>query len=352
MELKINDRIRNRDVRLFNQFSMNLRYDSVGSSFAFSGYFNPNNIEHKELYCVGHYHICTIHHEGNLLLTGSMITEGFNDSNQTEMAQFGGYSLPGVLEDCQISPEHYPLQFNGMTLREIVKKIIAPFQLTMVVDPAVAAEMDKPFPETNAEPGQTIKDYITSLAVQRKIVTSHNNKGHLLFTRARTKQAPIINYNGQVPFTSMGMQFNGQAMHSEIWAIKQADSDGGNAGQSMVKNPYVPFVYRPRVIIQNSGDDNDTEKVARMALSAELKNLKLNIVTDRWDLGNGKIILPNSIVRVVNPKVYIFKPTDFFVEEVSYKGDNKSLIATLTCCLPEVYNDEVPKYIYKGINIH
>lgn len=351
MELYINDRIRNRKVKFFNQFSLSLRYDAVASSFAFSGFFNPDNIEHKELYCVGHYHEVTVVHDGELLLTGYMLSEAFNNSSVNELAQFGGYSKPGFLEDCQIPPDIYPLQSTGLSLRQIAAKLIKPFGLTMSVDSDVAAEMDAVFPETTAEATQTIKDYLTTLCAQKGVIISHNERGHLLFTRARTNRKPIIDYDGSVPFTKMSLSFNGQQMHSHIYVLKEADENGGNAGQSMIRNPYVPFVYRPKVIVQSSGDDNDTEKAARMALSAELKGLKLTIVTDRWDIGD-TIIKPNNTITVINPDAYIFKKTKFFIEEVAYAGNESALTATLTCSLPEVYNNQVPEYIYKGINLH
>jgi len=356
MILKINDRIRNRRVELFSRIALNLRYDSIASAFSFSGYFDPNNTEHKELYCIGHYHICTLEHNGELLFTGNILSEGFSDQNVRELVSIGGYSLPGVLEDCNIPTSLYPLQSDGLSLREIAQKLIKPFGISMVVDSAVSKEMDEIFDETTAEASSTIKDYITSLASQKNIVVSHNAKGNLVFTRARTNGPSIITFDTQdensIPFTKMGFSFNGQGMHSHITVLKEPDTDGGNEGEYTIRNPYViNSVYRPKVIIQNSGTDIDTEKAARMALASELKNLRLVITTDRWEI-NGKCIKPNSVISVRNPKIYLYKKSTWFIEEISLEGDNKSMVATLTCCLPEVYNDRTPEYLFKGINLH
>jgi prophage tail gpP-like protein len=140
-------------------------------------------------------------------------------------------------------------------------------------------------------------------------------------------------------------------MHSDITVIKQADSDGGNAGEATIKNPYVPFVFRPKVVTQNSGDDNDTEQAAKNILAAELKNLTLTIVTDRWEL-DGKMLKPNNIISVLNPEVYIYKKTNWFIEQIDYTGDQEKTVATLKCVLPEVYNGGTPKSIVEGINLH
>lgn len=356
MILKINDRIRNRRVEFFNEFALNLRYDSVASEFAFRGYFNPDNNEHKELYCVGHYHICTLEHGGELIFTGNMLSETFDSGPDKKLVSIGGYSLPGVLEDSQIPPDLYPLQSDGLTLREIASKLIKPFGIAMIVHDSVASLMDEAYSKTTAEPSQTIKDYLASLAAQKGVLISHNEKGQLIFTRANTRRNPILHFStpkeSTIPFTSMSFAFNGQQMHSHIHVIKQASSTGGNAGESVVRNPYViGSVYRPKVIVQNSGTDVDTEKVARMALAAELKGLKLLIETDRWEL-DGKMLKPNNLITVVNPEIYLYKKSTWFIEEISFKGNQEKITATLTCCIPEVYNGNIPEYMFKGINLH
>jgi prophage tail gpP-like protein len=351
MIIKINDRIRNRKVEFFNSFNLNLRYDSVASTFSFSFYFNPENKEHKEMVCIGHYHKVTVEHNGELLLTGYILSQVFTSSNVKQLVPFGGYSLPGVLEDCEIPPKLYPLQSDGLTLREIAQKLIAPFGLQMVIDPLVSSQMDSVFEKTTASESQTIKAYLTELASQKNIIISHDEKGNLLFTKAKADKKPLIHFQTGVIGTSMSLSFNGQAMHSEITVMKQASSDGGNAGESTIINPYVPFVYRPKVIIQSSGDDVDTEQAAKNALAAELKNLQLTIVTDRWEV-DGKILKPNNIIEVTDQEVYLYKKTKWFIESITYVGDNQKMTATLTCVPPEVYNGKTPEYIFKGINLH
>jgi prophage tail gpP-like protein len=351
MILKINDRIRNRNVEFFNNFTLSLKYDSVASAFNFNFYFNPDTIELKELACIGHYHIASIEHNGELLLTGYILSEAFSSEPEKKMVAMGGYSLPGVLEDCEIPTDLYPLQSDGLSLKEIARKLTSLFDFKTVIDPAVASKMNQVFEKTTAGAGGSIKQYLTDLAAQKNIVISHTEKGELLFTEAKTKAKPFFHFENNVIGTTMSLSFNGQAMHSHITVIKQADADEGNAGEFTIRNPYVPFVYRPKVIVQSSGDDNDTEKAARNALSQELKNLVLTITTDRWEV-DGKIIKPNSIITIKNPEIYLYNKCSWFVEGVEYQGDNTKMTATLTCVLPEVYNMETPEYLFKGINLH
>lgn len=355
MELIINDRIRNYKITFFNDFTLSLKYDSVGSAFSFTFKFNPKNPEHKEVMCIGHYHLCKVTHNGETLLTGYILSQDFNSSPVPEMVTISGYSLPGVLEDCEIPTKLYPLQSDGLSLRNIAQKLIQPFGLQLVVDSSVASLVDSTFNTSTATDSQTVKSYLSELASQKNVVISHDEFGRLLFTKAKTNLQPVLDFNvpqNGIPATSMKLSYNGQAMHSHITVQKQASSDGGNAAEYTIRNPFViNSVYRPKTMSQNSGDDNDTEKAAKTALSAELKNIKLTINTDRW-IVDGKILKPNNTITVTNPQCYLYNKSTWFIESIDYKGDEKINTAVLNCVLPCVYDGSTPVYLWKGINLH
>lgn len=345
--LKINDRINVRTIQFFNNFTLDLKYDSIASAFAFSFYFDPNDPAQAELACVSHFHEAQVYYNDELLINGYILSEAFTSSPQKELVGFSGYSLPGVLGDCQIPPSLYPLQSDGLSLRQIANRLLVPFKLKMVVDDSVSSKMDIAYEKTTAKETQTIADYLTELAAQRNIVLSHDAAGNLLFTSAKTKLTPLLNFDStnSIPYTKMSMSFSGQQIHSEITVIKQADKDGGNAGQATVINPYVPIVYRPKVIVQSSGDDNSTQEAAMNALTEELKNISLTIETDRWEV-DGKIIKPNNIISVTNPDLYLYKKANWFIESIKFVGDAQKTTATLKCVLPEVYNNKMPVNIF------
>lgn len=351
MILKINDRIRNTKIDYFNDLSVTLSYDMIASTFDFGFYFNPEDQKLVDLACIGHYHTATVEHNGELLLTGYILSQKFRSASRRELTRFAGYSLTGVLEDCEIPTSLYPLQSDGLTLREITQKLLKPFGLSFRVDGSVSADVDLVYDTVTAKETQSVKSYLSELASQRNIILSHTAKGELLYTRASTSLKPIADFNGSVSTSGMTLDFNGQGMHSSITIMNQANIDGGNAGESSVTNPFVPYVFRPKVKTQNTGDDNNTEEAAKNALSQELKNLRLTIELDRWEL-NGKLIKPNNLITVKNPEIYLFQKTNWFIESVTFKGNEKAQTCTLSCVLPSVYNGTTPKYIFSGINLH
>jgi hypothetical protein len=376
MELEIFDRIRNRRVQTFNSFAFSLKYNSIASPFSFDFYYDPDVIETKEMACIGHMHICRLMHNGELILTGQILSEAFNNSSVKKLVAIGGYSVSGILEDSTIPtnsaidqaiekgnlklkpseliPYCYPLQSDGLSLRQITAKLLAPFRIDFIVDASVSDKMDEIFEETTADPNETIKAYLTKLAAQKNIVITHNPKGQVLFTKISDKLVPIHYFDvpkGGLPGTEMALRFNGDGMHSQITVMKQADPDGDNAGESTISNPYVPFIFRPKTIIQNSGNDIDTDLAAKNALADELRHLSIDITLDRWVFEN-KLIRPGTLISVRNPEIYLFNKTNLFIESIDFKGNQKELVSTLHCVVPEVYNGVDPKYLFKGINLH
>lgn len=343
-------KIKKKEYDFFNEFKLNLRYDSIASTFTFDGYFNPKNKDHRDLLHIGHFHPVTVEHNNELLVSGILLSETFRHSSVKELTSLGGYSFPGVLEDCQIPTSTYPLQSDGLSLKEIAQKIIKPFNLEIIIDSVVRKRMDEVYDTSTANELQPIKTYLSELASQKNIILSHTPEGKLLFTQANTNKPAILDFNipegGSIPGTSMSLSFNGQLMHSQITIIKQAGISGGNAGQSKVTNPFVPFTFRSKVLVQNSGDDNDTRKAAKNALAKELQNIKLKITTDRWEVDD-KIIKPDNIVSVINPDIFLFKKTNWFIESINFTGNKKQTTAVLNCVLPEVYNGKTPTNIFE-----
>jgi len=334
---------------------LDLVHDSVGSTFNFKFLFDPENPEHVELTTPGHYHECTVEFDDELLLTGYILNHKFRQSSVPHMAEFSGYSLPGVLEDCEIPTSLYPLQSDGLSLTSIAQRLIQPFKLKMEVDAAVSARMNASFKKSTASETAKVKDYLVELAAQKNIIISHNAAGNLLFTEAKTEVDPIISFDLRTenPIgTSFDFEVNGQGMHKYITLQKQASKDGGNAGEQRVRNPLVAGnIFRESVQSQSSGDDNDTGEAAKRALADQIRNVKLTITTDQWKVG-GKIVRPNNIIEIIAPKLFIFKKRRFYIESVSLQGDETKTTATWNCVMPEVYNGKIPVNIFDGINLH
>lgn len=335
----------------FNSISIDLKYNSVGSTFSFQYRHDINDEDLKTLNSPDSYAECSIEYqnpdtqETELLITGIALSHGYDDSPIAGLNSISGYSKTAVLEDCEIPTTLYPLQSDGKSFKQIIENLIKPFGLNLIISEDVQGAANSVYPVSTADAGDTIKSYLATIANQKNILLSHDSQGNLLLTKSRAGAQPKYNFIRQLPVTKFTLTVDGQRMHSIITAIKQADSDGGNAGQASVTNPYVK-VFRPRTILQSSGTDNDTSSVAKSTLADELRAINLDIEVDTWTDEFGKLWQPNTVISVQNDEINLPKKTLFFIETVNFSGNESLQTAVLRCVLPEVHNGQTPKNIF------
>ena len=332
-------KVAGKNIERFNDVSIQLKYDSVASTFSFVYWYAPNDTELAALNTFGNFTDAVVLYNGQPIITGQIINYSHEDSSVKVLSQISGYSTPGVLEDCQIPTSSYPLQTNGKSLANICKDLCRPFGINVVISEDVSASANRPIDTSAADAKQSIKAYLAQLASQRNIILSHDNKGNLLLTRAAATSAPIFQIDsGGFGVTGMSLVFSGQSMHSEITAIKQVGPNGGNAGQFTVSNPFVSK-FRPKVVIQDSGDDNTTSSVAKKELANEISGIVLNIRFSSWEY-NGVLLVPNKVISVRNPEIGLPNVNKWFIEEVTLSGNQENQIADIKCVLPQSHNGQ------------
>jgi len=348
MKLKIGSK----KFDFFNEVEVNLNFDSVGSTFKFKAIFDPDNQDHLELFKPFSYRSCQIlSNNDDLLITGTILNNVFVDEAQPKQASINGYTKTGILEDCPIPVSLYPLQFDGLTLRQITEQLIKPFGIGLIVDGTAEADANTVFAIEKGSESASIKSFLSGIANQKNIILSHTAGGSLVLTKGRTNSRPVATFsteNGTATRITLGT--NGQAMHNSITVQRQAGIDSDNAGEASINNPFVG-IFRPATKSQTSGNDDDTGEAVKNALGTELKNgISVTIETDRLEwlvAGKFESIESNRIINVIAPRAYIFEPTKFFIESVVLRGDETSETATIKAVLPEVYNGNTPKNFFQ-----
>lgn len=346
-------------VRFFASSKINLKYDSIASTFSVSIYFDPSNQEHAEIAGVSHYHEVIVNylHSNNTtqkLITGYILSQMFVKSSKPELTSIGGYSKTGVLEDCDI-PTDIPLESVGLTFRNIVEKIIKKFGgskgIKFIVKQSkgradvtfkdTSSRVDEELPKVTGPESKNIKSYLTELATQKNLVLSHTNTGDLLITTANTDSEPLFEVDADKDnsfgIESITMNYNGQALHSEITVVRQADDEGGNAAIYTIKNPLCPIVFRPKVESLKVGNDITISEAAQNELCKELKAINFTIVMSKVAFNN-QFITPNNVIVLKSRANYLYKRTKLFIESVDYEAESDNEKITLTCVLPWVYN--------------
>lgn len=394
MELKVSGHT----INTFNDVNIRLVYDSIADTFTFKIYYLPDNSTHRMLFRPGAYHNCTISHKGVLLITGTILSPSSSAAGNPpkQPMAISGYSLPGVLQDCsvKVSDDATSLQFDGMKLEDIARKVTEYYGIKVVVDKELLADtaFNTPYPQVSANTSdgrrttdKTVLQFLDELCTQKNVILSHTRGGALLLTKikadklltttttlVRVNNIPVDNSLEGAPdsnttqttvtaksrgilydfayetdvtkkkrWLDMNLSVNGQAMHRTIQVVGQySEGSSGNPADATITNPYVPAGSKRFVrVMQTEGDSNDTQKTARAWLGAELKNIVLTIEVESWTLG-GHMITPNQMITVTNPELSMYRRVRWFIREVNLIGDNIMQRAVLTCVLPECYNSD------------
>lgn len=386
LELKINVRHTDRGSKIrsitqFNNFKLNQMFNGLADTFSFDFLFDPKNQDSAETVCVSHMHECTVYYNGALITTGYILNQKFLDDGKPNLATISGYSKAGALNDCDTEPGD-SLETNGMSLRQIIEKLIQPFNLKLLVDTSglsaasskfISDKVDEDYDKTASEVSQNIGSYISDLAKQKGIVLSHNQNGDVKITKPNTGGIPLFNFDftsndpnndaRKIPVIFAQLEFNGGGMHNYITVVQQADDERGTNASTYgpIKNPLIPIgrslLYRPRTIIMTSGDQFTAQECCYYEMGKEVRdNVKLKI-----KLGvaskDGVLISPNNTLTFVDPSVYLYKQAGkdlpkWFIESVDTEITPEAETCTLNCVLPFGYDFDFSKLTNVFVNSH
>lgn len=392
----------------YESAKVDLIFDSVASTFSFLVYFDPSDSAMRAALQPGTYPDVVISHNNETLITGTLLSYAFKSSAAPRhLVAISGYSKTGVLNDCQL-PDSMVIQFNQNTFKEICQKVCNAFNLTLVIDPAVADACDGVLDTTNFNKSETAAAFLSDLAGQINVILSHTPAGELYVTSGQSKNTvqsvetilanytsvprtyqmvpvsatvsgtvstavPVMakaNYVNGMPNVAFEVTFDGQRMHSDITVVGQQDTMDNNATSTSepLENPYVGksetialkdqndinnaqiygvnrTVPRPRVVIQTSGSNMTIDRAQRNVLTDELKGIILSIEQRGWLVG-GAIIRPGDIITVTNPDLHIYSSTRFFIQSARYSGNAVKETVELNCVVPETFNNDTPKNIF------
>jgi prophage tail gpP-like protein len=337
MKVKINGKY----SLFFNDIALNRKFDSIASTFSISVRFNPDNDFHKNLVKPLSFHTIEIYNDNSVLIfTGTILSQSFTSDKNINLVALGGYSKPGVLEDCTLPFKNYPLENNNKNLIDIAEDLCSVYSIKTIFDDNAISESSRVYSKSVAEPTESIKSYLNKLTSQRNIVLGHTADGKVRFSKPDFKSKPVFLFNKENTL-SMSCSINGQGMHDVIGVIRQPSvSNAGVQTYDVATNPLF-FQFRNTVKVLSNGEDTDTSKAADNELASELKNISVSIsINELVELN------PGDIVEVQNKEVYLYNKNRFVVSEINYTISNGKRQSNLKLVLPETFTSEQPKNIF------
>lgn len=348
--------INKQEIFFFSKGKITLKLDSIGSTFEFVSYFQPQNTEHQEIFKPLQYHsVEFLNSEDKLVFTGTIINHVFRSDKGRNLVAFSGYSKSGILEDVTVPPKHFPLETNKSTLLDIANRLCGLYGIKVktaqntsnlantgvkgqkgVIQKtdlkSLETKAKSTFGRSSAGPTESIKDYLAKLCSQKNIILSHDQNGDVVLFQPEYDQKPKFFFT-KGNTLEMQLSFNGQSLHSEINIVSQPSDD--NEGVSIADkaiNPLIPM-YRPTTKVLSSGEETDTKQAAKNELAAELKAIQLTLKLQ----GIFDTLYPGEIVNVHNHHIYCYAYNRFMIESVELDFDEKSDTTTLNCLIPEAF---------------
>ena len=307
-------------------------------TFAFGSPYDPDNSLLKSVFLPLSFKPIEIKIDDELLLSGTVVSidPSISDSNTVSIS---GYAKPGVLNDCSIPFDKYPIEYNNQTLEQIAQTIAGFFGLSTVFTEKSGA----PFERVAAETGQKALGFLIALAKPRGFLISSTADGSLLFRKAATAGLTTTLKEGHTPLQSVEPQISPQQFYSSVTGLAP-DILGIDFESVTINNPFMaginrPFVYK--VDVESEGADLQKAvkwKAGLMFAGAIKYTASVQGLRDE----HGSLWQTNSFINLTSPSAMINKETTFLIESVDLnRGDGDS--ASLSLVLPESYQGEIPK---------
>lgn len=255
------------------------------------------------------------------------------------------YSLAYDLTEQCPSEDCYPLEFNGLDLRQIATTLVTrTVGIGPVFDNPFDAVTRAKFGRVRCEPDGVIHDFLAPLALQRGYVLSDVPDGDLLFRAEKPTGSPVARLEGQ-PLGRITAAFKPETWFSSITG--RATKKAGKGGSRYTHANPLYRASNPRAFTLIVGDTEaaDVPAAAKAAVGRMIASVVTYTVADlpTWRDPQGKLWRPNTTVMVTAPEAMIYKETELMIRKVTLRQTAERETATLDLVLPGTFGGDLPK---------
>ena len=329
-----------RKFRFWESAEIRLALDSF-STVGFTAPFAYDDPHHREAFRPFSYRGVEVSISDELVFNGTMVGISPSGDAEKSVVAVTAYALPAVLEDCTEPATALPLEFNGLSLKDIARALVKPWALG--VD--VGADSGTPFDRVALESDQSPHALLADLARQRGLVLSNTADGKLLCWRSiNTATEPVARLRyGDRPLLSISTQFSPQEYFSQLTGLAKTKG-GADGSQYTARNPWLSAVLRPKTFKLDDTDDADVVAATKAKLGRMFANaVTWTVEVPTWRDPSGKLWAPNTLVTLHAPPVMVYRESTLLLRAVTFKQDAESFTATLELVLPGAFSGESPE---------
>lgn len=330
------------EFRYWSSCELLFRFDGFDEA-SFTAPFDPDNAALRDLFRPFQLRNVSVRIAGEQVFAGTLMTPSPDDAPDRLSVTAECYSKAAVLADSVAPSDKLPLEFSGLTLGQVTRKIVDPWGISVEIDPLLeGAKFDK----LKLERTDKIAPWLADLAKQRGLVLCSTPSGGIAYRQsAKGPGLPVARLEGgREPVTSVAPVFSTQDYYSEVTVVSKTKR-GRPGAQVKIKNQRAPSgALRPGVIELDDTDPGDAKLAAEAALGRMLGSAAtydVNLAT--WLRPDGKIYRPNDRITLKAPRVMVYSETDFLVQTVRLiQNEEQEKTCQLGLVLPGTFSGEVP----------
>jgi prophage tail gpP-like protein len=334
----------------WDEVTIEMAIDNCADGFSLSAAYDPDRRDLAAAFRNGIFNTCTITIDGEAVLTGRVMKLDAESGPDDRTIKVEGMSSTGPLVDCSIDGE---LEFSGLTLAGICRKVCAPFGI------AIRADSDTEIIDfAKAEYGQGAFDFLNSLASPRNFFLNSSYTGQLIISSAaKLLSLPVAAslIEGQKPILSVSTSNNGQLRFSSYKVASQFA--GLEDVVDEATDPSVPL-YRPHLIVEDEAAiapdvmtaaqakafAKKTRTAARTRTMAFASSFQARATVIGWKAPNGLRWHERQIVTLLAPGAMLSTETRYVIAGITFKlHPDSGETVDMRLVLPELYAGALPQ---------
>jgi prophage tail gpP-like protein len=330
--------IRGRDFTGWTASTIKMNIDDCADAFSLTAPFDPSDPTIKLCFKPREYQDTQVLIGDDVVLTGRQekVNPHIGPDGRTLNVQ--GRSLTGQLVDCSIDGD---LEFSGLTLAAIARKICKPFGISVRADTDTTA-----IDIASAKYGQSPYDFLASIAGPRNILLNSSFKGELVLTdgRALMNREPIATLiEGKPPLVSVDPNFDSTVCFSYYKVSSQQDGSpdsGGRVDDTTIKR------YRPRLVEMDSVEQDPRRAASWERSKAFADSMSVSAQITGWRRTDGKLWAERQALMLQAPGAMLTRESKWLIGGPTHTMDADSgQMTTMRLIVPETYSGTIPKVL-------
>jgi len=272
---------------------------------------------------------------GEELLTGWVVANAPQNSEDSRSLPLAGYGRPGALEGGRLEGTK---EFRSVRFGQIAQQIASPFG----VEVDMRGEEGASFATVSLKGEKAPWGFLAELAAERNLLLTDAPSGRLVGWAPVAPGSPVLELTeGAAPLGSIGVTI------SSDWYSEVIGTSGATRGRggSVHREPN-PFYRGPPKPLTFEAKDTAPADLPR-AVQAKLGRVIGNAMA--WTAQvpglrdpSGAIFRPNTTISVLAPSVHLYRRTELLVRDVEFSGAEDGLSTDLTLVLPGSFGGPLP----------